>query len=263
MTDTDGALVARRESAVAIPVQQVLNAIIGAAANPDVDVGKMQALLGLQKELMAMQAEQEFNAAYQRLQVKLPRITKRGQVEYKDKRTNEMQKAFKFATYEAIDDALRPLEQEEGFYRSFDTAPRQGDGGGVVVTCTLHHSSGHKRISSIPVPLDTSGGKNNIQGYGSALSYGKRYTTNAIHNIITENEDDDGKRGGQRFITEAQVEELQALAKQAGREETPFVERLFAGEIHTFDEIEVGTAFNAAKSTLMGIVRQQQAKGAA
>lgn len=257
MTDTDGALVARRESAVAIPVRQVLDAVIAAASNKDVDVGKMRELLGLQKELMTMQAEQEFNQAFHRLQLDMPRIKKNGAVEYKGKI------AFHFANYENIDAAIRPLLEREGFALSFDSTQRTGDGGGLIVTGTLSHVAGAKRSASIPVPLDISGGKNSIQGYGSAMSYGRRYTMTALLNIVTEAEDDDGVRGGKRFINEAQIEELQSLAKQAGREETPFVERLFAGEIHTFDEIEVGTAFNAAKSTLMGIVRQQQAKGAA
>ena len=40
-------------------------------------------------------------------------------------------------------------------------------------------------------PFDTSGGKNNIQAAGSAISYGKRYTMSALLNITTHDEDDD------------------------------------------------------------------------
>jgi hypothetical protein len=235
-----------------IPVERVLQAVIDAAANPAVDVAKMRELLGLQKELMTMQAEQQFNQAFDRLD--LPRIKKNGIVEYKGK------EAFRFATWEGIMDAILPLLKAEGFSLWFDSVPRQGDGGGLIVTGTLSHIAGHRRSASIPVPLDTSGGKNNIQGYGSAMSYGKRYTTTSLLNIVTEGEDDDGVRGGRHFIEPEQVQELSELCKRAGRQETPFVQRLFGGEFHAFHEIEQGSGFLAAKSTLVGIIEQQAAK---
>lgn len=239
------------ERAVAtLPVERVLSAVINAASNPAVDVGKMRELLGLQKELMAMQAEQQFNEAYHRMQLDMPRIRKNGAVEYKGK------VAFHFATWENIDRAIRPLLQAEGFSLSFDTAPRQGDGGGVIVTGTLSHVGGAKRVASMPVALDSSGGKNNIQGIGSSFSYGKRYTTTALLNIITEGEDDDGVRGGQRFITEEQSDGLRELCKRAGRQEGPFLAQLFeGGEVRSFDEVEPG-AFLVVKNLLDGIVRK-------
>jgi hypothetical protein len=42
------------------------------------------------------------------------------------------------------------------------------------------------------LPLDTSGGKNNTQGAGSAASYGKRHTTTAMLGLRLEDTDDDG-----------------------------------------------------------------------
>ena len=238
----------------ALPVEQVLAAIIGAAKDPNVDVGKMQQLLALQKDLMAMQAEQQFNGAYHRLQLDMPRVKKNGTVEYKGK------EAFKFATWEGIDAVIRPLLQAEGFTLSFDSVPRTQDGGGLIVTGTLSHVAGHKRTASIPVPLDTSGGKNNIQGYGSAMSYGRRYTATALLNIVTEGEDDDGRRGGEKFIDDDQVAELKALCEQAGRKEDDFMQSFSAGSLRTFNELEPGTAFLAARGAL---ARMARAKGAA
>lgn len=243
-----------QSGAVVLPVERVLSAVIAAASDPSVDVAKMRELLGLQKELMAMQAEQQFNEAFHRLQMEMPRIKKSGAVEYKGK------EAFKFATWEAIDAAIRPLLQREGFVLSFDTAPRLGDGGGIIVTGTLSHIGGHRRTASIPLALDGSGGKNSIQGMGSTFSYGKRYTATALLNIVTESEDDDGKRGGQRFIQPEAADELRALIKEVGRQEGPFLDRLFAGAVRSCDEIEDGPGYLAARSTLEGIKRQLQAK---
>ena len=89
-------------SAPALPVERVLQAVISAASDPAVDVAKMRELLGLQKELMAMQAEQQFNEAFARMSRLMPRIKKDGTVEYKNKNTGQLEKSFKFATWETI-----------------------------------------------------------------------------------------------------------------------------------------------------------------
>jgi hypothetical protein len=168
-----------------------------------------------------MNAEAEFNQAFHRLQ--LPRVTKSGEVEYKNKQ-GVMEKAFSFAKWEDIDAAIRPLLHAEGFVLSYDTAPRAGDGGGVIVTGTLRHVAGHSKTASIPVPLDVSGGKNSNQGYGSALSYGKRYTTTALLNLVFEGEDDDAVAAGIKFISAAQVAEITNLLTETGSNQTAFLQ---------------------------------------
>jgi ERF superfamily len=205
------------------PVSLVLAAVIRAAADPAVDVSKMRELMGLQKELLSMNAETEFNQAFHRLQMELPRVKRTGDVEYKNKQ-GVFEKAFDFANWESIDDAIRPLMHAHGFVLSFDTTPRQGDGGGIICTGTLRHVAGHSKTASIPVPLDVSGGKNSNQGYGSALSYGKRYTTTALLNIVTEGEDDDGVKAGTRYINAAQVAEIEKLIEESGSNKTGFMQ---------------------------------------
>jgi hypothetical protein len=150
--------------------------------------------------------------------------------------------------------------QREGFSLSFDTAPRQGEGGGIIITGTLSHVGGHKRTASIPLALDSSGGKNNIQGMGSTFSYGKRYCATALLNIITEGEDDDGVRGGAKFITDDQADDLRAKAKKLGRQEGQFLDQLFGGTVRSFDELEEGAGYVAAKSTLDALERRQAQK---
>lgn len=205
------------------PVSLVLAAVIRASSDPNVDVSKMRELMGLQKELLSMNAEAEFNQAFHRLQMALPRVTKSGEVEYKNKQ-GQMEKAFSFAKWEDIDEAIRPLLHAEGFVLSYDTAPRAGDGGGVIVTGTLRHVAGHSKTASIPVPLDVSGGKNSNQGYGSALSYGKRYTTTALLNLVFEGEDDDAVAAGIKFVTAAQVQEIEKLLTDTASNKTAFLQ---------------------------------------
>ena len=115
MTDTE---IAVREDALpaTLAASTILSVIAKAAADPNVDVAKMQQLLDMQERLMARQAEAEFNEAMARLQPRLPRIQKKGDVKYpvnKNAPDGPQKHAFWFARIEDIDDAIRPLLNEE------------------------------------------------------------------------------------------------------------------------------------------------------
>lgn len=190
----------------------MISIIAKAAADPNVDVSKLEKLLDMQERIMNKQAEIDFNEALARVSSKMPRIIKGGKVEYKDKETKKTEEAFKFARYEDIDKFVRPLLVEEGFSLSYDTVMKEG--GGVVMTGTLSHKSGHSKTASLPLALDTSGGKNNIQAMGSTTQYGKRYTMCMLLNIVTVGEDDDGT--GAESVTLEQAAELDTEARETG-----------------------------------------------
>lgn len=232
----------------------MLGIIAQAATDPRVDVIKMTALLDMQERLQAKQAEADFNAALARMNTDKLRVARSGTVDL-----GAGKGSYKFAKWEDMDKVIRPIMQREGFTLSFDSQPK--DGGGIVVTGTLLHSGGHSRSASIPLALDTGAGRNNLQAMGSTLSYGKRYTAEMLLNIVREDEDDDGKRGGTHFIANEQVEQIRALLRDAGRQEGPFLDRLFSGQVRSVEEIEVAQ-FIIVKNTLDGIVRQRAAKGA-
>lgn len=201
-----------KQQAVAVQENTMISIIAKAANDPNVDVAKLEKLLDMQERIMAKQAEIDFNEALARISKLMPRIVKGGKVEYKDKDTKKLEEAFKFARYEDIDKVVRPLLEAEGFSLSFDTVMK--DGGGVVITGTLSHKSGHKKTASLPLALDTSGGKNNIQAMGSTTSYGRRYTMCMLLNIVTVGEDDDGT--GAEFVTLEQAAELDTEARETG-----------------------------------------------
>jgi hypothetical protein len=220
--------------------QSLLPAIIQLSRDPSVDVAKLQAILDMQERLEKRESERAFNEAFAQMEPKLPRIARNGVVEYpvnKNDPKGPKEKAFNFARYEDLDHGIRPILREHGFSLSFSTAPRSAEGGGLVVTGVLLHSGGHSKEASIPLPLDTSGGKNNLQGGASTFSYGRRYTTTMLLNIVTEGADDDGKTGGTPYLTMEQIDELRRLMVESGSEEAKFL-RTMTSEAEALEDVE-------------------------
>lgn len=222
---------------------------------PDFQLEKLERLLEMQDKIMKKNAEMAFNSALVRLSGDLPRVVRKGAVEYEDKKGGGGKKeAFKFAKYEDIDEVLRPLLAREGFHPSFDTAPRPGDGGGAIITCTLMHVDGHSMKASVPVALDTSGGKNNIQAMGSTISYGQRYCLKMLLNIVTVGEDDDGKNSEKKIISKEDAEKARAMMKETNTEEARFLQYVKSDTVENIspENYEKGIAMLEKKKREMG-----------
>lgn len=241
--------------------RSLLSVIARAASDPAVDVSKMETLLRMQKELMADQARAQFNQAFARLQLKLPRVKKNGEVRYPVNKNNPdgpKKKAFSYAKYEDIDELIRPLLNEEGFSLTYTTEPQQN--GTILIIGTLLHVGGHEKKASIgPLPLDTSGGKNNLQAANSTFSYGKRYTETMLLNLVFEGDDDDGVTGGMQFIDAASVKALSDLLIETKSSIDDFCRFMAVGGLA---EIEVKD-YPAAINALMAKRARGAAKGGA
>lgn len=245
----------REPSAPAVHVEQTMDDFIAMALrDPSIDAGKLKALLDMKREVVADQAKVEFNQAMFRLQAKLQPMVKKGVVEL------GKSGGYKFLRYEDLDAVLRPLKDAEGFNQRFTTKMREG--GGAVVICTLTHRGGHSETAEISLPLDAGPGRNTLQQMGSTISYGERYLTEMIFNIVRKGQDDDGKLGGVKFITEAEAAELRALATAVGQQEGSFLDQLFAGSVRSFDEIEAGSGHLACRSTLEAMKRRNEKRAA-
>lgn len=174
----------------------LLAAIIRAASNPSVDVDKMERLMTMQERLEVRQAKASYTQAVVAVKPRLPVIERNGKIVIPDK--NDKTKIIQstpYALWEDIDEAITPILHDHGLVLTFRTGSTAD--GKVTVTAVLNHVEGHSEESGpIALPMDTSGSKNNVQGVGSALSYGKRYSAMMVLNIRTKGLDDDGKRAG-------------------------------------------------------------------
>ena len=186
----------------------ILAAIVQLAKDPAVDVAKLEALLGMQAKMEAREAEIQFTKALMRLPPM--HVQKNGIVSLEGKDGKNKGQKYNFAKWEDMNAVIEPMLFQEGFRLLFNTVQRTGDGGGLVITGKLLHEAGHSREASMPLPLDTGQGRNNLQAAGSTLSYGKRYVTEMLLNIVRDGEDDDGKAGGTIPINDEQVSQLLA-----------------------------------------------------
>jgi hypothetical protein len=206
--------VAKQHSAPPAEVAtSIIQVIERAASDPNVDIDKMERLLEMQERIMVHQAKQAYAADLAAMQPNLPVVDERG----------KGHNSIKYALWEDINEAIKPVLAEHGFNLSF----RVGEAADkVTVTAVLLHAQGHAEETTITLPLDQSGSKNAVQAVGSSVSYGKRYTALALLNISVKGEDDDGMRGGANPITQAQADELNALADEVGADKPAFCKYL-------------------------------------
>jgi hypothetical protein len=180
--------VVRREptpTEVSAPQNEAANmlaVIARAAADPACDLDKMERLMAMHERMQSRQAQAEFADALGALQSDLPSIGERGDAAGR----------YKFALWEDINQAIKPILQRHGFSLSFRTDTTTG----VTVTGVLSHRNGHREETSITLPADASGNKNAVQAVASSVSYGKRYTAGALLNLTSHGEDDDAFLAG-------------------------------------------------------------------
>src|SRR5271156_6251605 len=194
----------------------VLALVERAALDPRADVEKLERMMAMYERLKAKEAELSYNAAKGRILKKLAgiKIVKNRSVLYeieKGKPQKGTYEAFKYAPLEEIDKHLRPLLADENMDLSYSDEPREG--GGIRIRGRLKHlPSGHYEDSFMSAPLDTTGGKSEVQAAGSTNSFLRRYIACNIFNIVVVGDDDDGAMG---TIDEAQTNTLLDLIKKA------------------------------------------------
>lgn len=168
----------------------LISMIERAARDPNVDLDKMERLFKLRSDVRAQEAETAFNAAMAAAQAEMPRVLRDASNSHTQSR---------YARLESIHKKITPVITRHGFSLSFDTGEgaRQGE---LRIICTVAHAGGHTRTHQVDLPSDTAGAqgranKTAVQGFGSTVTYGRRYLTLMVFNVALTNEDDDGNGG--------------------------------------------------------------------
>lgn len=183
------------DSAEVIPMTEAgsLMAVISrAASDPAVDVDKLERLMGLYERITDRSSERAYDEAMNACQAAMRPIATDA---------NNPQTKSKYATYAALDKALRPIYTEHGFSVAFSTA----DGAPpehIRLVARVAHKEGHREQPHLDMPSDGKGAKGGdvmtkTHAIGAAVTYGRRYLLGMIFNIAV-GEDDDGNSNGGR-----------------------------------------------------------------
>lgn len=203
----------------------VLEVIARAVRDPATDVDKMERLFALQKEFLAEQAKVAFNVSFRAAKSEMRPVVRN--------RHNEQTKS-NYANLEAVSEALDPIIDRHGFGLTFGTGTSDKEDHYRIV-CDVLHDGGHERNYFADIPADIAGikgtqNKTLTHGFGSTMSYGRRYLKLMIFDIATK--DDDGNSAGSReLITADQCAELRRLIASSGATEEAFCDYARCGTL--------------------------------
>lgn len=194
----------------------LLTQIVEASRDPTVDADKMQAMANLAIQLQDREMQQQFNRDLSAAIADMPVITKAGRIVILDKVTKQVIQSTPYEKFEDLDRVVKPIARRHHLSYNFDCG---GDSQRLLVTVILRHDNGYvERSSPMPLPLETSGSKNNVQGAGSTNTYGKRYALKNVFAISVEGEDDDGNLGQTAALPHERAEVVMDDARAAHAE---------------------------------------------
>lgn len=156
------------------------------ASDPSVDVNKLEKLMELHERALARTAQEQFNGAMASAQAEMRPVAADA---------SNPQTRSKYASYAALDKALRPLYSKYGLALSFNTGDAPADS--LRVLCDVTHIGGHCKTYRIDMPNDGKGAKGGdvmtkTHAQGAAASYGMRYLLKMIFNVAVGEDDRDG-----------------------------------------------------------------------
>lgn len=211
---------------------RMMEAVIAKGITPEA-VGVMKELMALMKEANALQAEKDFAKAFVALQAEMPDIKASKVVP-----NNDDSVRYKFAPYEKIMEAVKPLLLKHGFTVTFSTSY---DPTRIIQKCTLQHTGGHARTNEFAARIGRGPpGSSEAQGDGAASTYAKRFALCNALNIIIESDTDaslDGRNDGD-VISSDKVQYLREQVREVGYKEESFLK--LAG-VDSYEAIREGS----------------------
>lgn len=229
--------------AVQSETSALISMIERAARDPAVDIDKMERLFQMHERIEARRAVQAYNAAMSAAQAELPAVVKNKKNEHTNAR---------YADLYAIADECLPIIHGHGFGLSFSECEAT-EPNCIGVSCRASHSAGHAETYKFNVPLDSTGSQGKVnktatQAYGSTFTYGRRYATCGVFNIIIT--DRDGNR-----VTQAEPAETRGAALADLRQ-------LIANPAAKTSEAKICEAYSVEVLDDLGIKQINQARSA-
>jgi hypothetical protein len=163
------------------------------------------------------------------------------------KQANNLHFRSKYADLGNVMDACLPALNEAGIAVIQPTG--EDVHGRYVETILIHGESGESLTCRVPLIVS----KNDMQGYGSAVTYARRYGLMAMAGIAPE--DDDGnaaakaapKQEAPKKISAEQFQEIQALIEITETDEAKFCKFMKVGDLHDMNAQQAADAIAMLK----------------
>lgn len=168
------------------------------------------------------------------------------EIEAATKGANNPHFKTKYADLTSVIEAIKPALVKHGLFFTQNPRPHEN---GVEIETVLHHAGGEcMSLGSLFVPAD----RNNAQGFGSALTYARRYALVTAFGVPVE--DDDGNAASQprkaaapALITDEQWAEITGLMQATSTDAGKFC------DAYKIDSVKAlpAAAFDKARAQLM------------
>ena len=214
------------------------------ARDPSADLSKMERLLEMRERIVTQEVLTRFNNAMSAAQSEMTQVS----VDAANPQTKS-----RYASFAAIDRALRPIYTRHGFSISFDEGEDIGPERIRVLAYVA--AGGHSRTYHLDMPADGKGAKGGdvmtkTHATGSAVTYGRRYLLMMIFNIAV-GDDDDGNAAGRKPRSETvnadQVDALQQAIMDAEIDIQIFYDRAKIKRLEELPAIHFGQAMQWIK----------------
>ena len=251
MAKSEIAALPQANSSAIVQMDPLTAMIERAARDPSIDLERLERLMQMKERAELRQATSDFNDAMALVQQEMTPIARD---------SNNPQTHSKYASYFAIDKAIRPIYVKHGFRLSFDTedgAPENHIRIVAILSRGMHTERYH-----YDSPITTTG----IQGKAmmtlthagaSAVTYAKRYLAGMIFNLSTGEDDDGNSAGMGALVSDEQLSHIEKLASDVGANIEAFCKLL---KVESLDKLPA-RQFPSAVALLKSKVKKEE-KGA-
>ena len=158
--------------------------LLSLALQKEANIEIIERLAALQERAMAKQAEQSFFRSLHMAQEEAPSVEPNKEV-----KTSNGKLMYKYASYEQLDKALRPIYIKHGMAIALSGA--EGPAGKVRVLCCVSHRDGHAERYQLDLAIDPGAAQlTKTDAELSAQSKAKRRILRNIFNIVDDLEDE-------------------------------------------------------------------------
>lgn len=216
--------------------------VLSLAVEKGAGVEELKAIMELQERYERNEARKAYHVAMAGFKADPPKIGKDAHVQYS---TSKGTTDYKHATLANVTDKISAALSRNGLSAAWQT---EQDEKGIAVTCKITHILGHSESTTLKSGADTSGGKNNIQGIGSTVTYLQRYTILSLTGLATSEQDDDGVASEAEYISESQLVTINEYFDSLGVDVPKFKKYIGVDDIGKILAKDYNKAINALKA---------------